>query len=79
MQVAFAPVSGTDWQVEIGRELLVKLTVPPVGVGLIVAVSVMGEPTAAGLGEELTTVAVPALVDPYSSALPIRCKLSPPP
>ena len=58
MHVALAPASGTDWQAVIGAALSVKLTVPPVGVGLTVAVSVMGERTAAGFGNETIAVEV---------------------
>jgi hypothetical protein len=64
VHVVLAPVNGSDSHAEIGATLSVKLTVPPVGVGLTVAVSVMGEPTAAGFGDETIAVEVLAIAAP---------------
>ena len=57
VQVAVAPLNATPLQLKAaGRPP--KLTVPPVGVGLTVAVKVSGVPTVTGLAEDMIVVVV---------------------
>ena len=70
VQLALELATLTDWQDAMAAPLSLKLTVPPEGAGLTVAVKVTGVLSWAGLADAASAVAV-AMSDVYSSALAV--------